>query len=449
MPTRLGVEVNLYGPGASVVAGEPLFIAGTTGEVVALGVPLDVLLVVVGEVHEVTADGGAAADNLVGDGLLAGLDRTEEVADVVGTLVDAFLGVLEEFALGLDIGGGDGAVGVVLATGVLGEDLAFADEFEASPVDLHLPFGAEEVDAKAVGVLDGDAVGVLQDDAAFVALVVGGVNFDGAAAVHPKSPLGDIKVVCAPVGDHATAELHVVAPAWKVVVHASWGEHGVVGTHRRGADPEVPVQSRFRLLLLEVARASGVPEGAFDALNLADDAVADEIDGGSKLAAGALHGAGLKDAAMLVHSVDDFDGFVDVVREGLFAVHVFAVAQCGEHGDGVPVVGSGDADRVDVLAAGDFTEVVVAFAILVLVAVVDALDGVIAPSGVDIAHGEHLGILAEEVAQEASTLLAHADEAHGDPVVGAPCGGWDDEGRGHGGGGTFEKGTAVLFHGAV
>ena len=141
-------------------------------------------------------------------------------------------------------------------------------------------------------------------------------------------------------------------------MNAARAEHRAVAPQRRRAAPEVPIQPRLRRFFRQVARAAGIAEAAFDLLNLADHAVAHQFARHAKFLHGALHGAGLQDAFVGRHGLENFDGFVDVVRQRLLAIDILAGAQRGECRNGVPVVGRGDADGVDVLAGDEIAEIV-------------------------------------------------------------------------------------------
>ena len=74
------------------------------------------------------------------------------------------------------------------------------------------------------------------------------------------SGLGDVEVMGAPVGDHATAVFTVSSPARKVGVNTAGAEDGVVGPDRGGAEPAFPVEAGFHFFLGEVAGNAGILE---------------------------------------------------------------------------------------------------------------------------------------------------------------------------------------------
>lgn len=146
-----------------------------------------------------------------------------------------------------------------------------------------------------------------------------------------------------------------------------------------------------------------------------------------------MHGAGLQDTFVLLHRLHDFDGLVDVVCQRLFAIDILSRTQRGERYDCVPVVGRGDADRVDVFPRNEFAEIVVSLTVAVPVVFIHLLLGVVASGGIHIANRHDACFLVEEIAQQTARLGAHADEPHGEAVagsgIGPPYPGWNDEGR--------------------
>ena len=174
--------------------------------------------------------------------------------------------------------------------------------------------------------------------------------FEGhrAGRIRAKPPLRNVAVVADPV--HELPAAPVGNPAPIPVAHA------LVGTRRRGADPEIPVETvrhRCARNAESVFQPCAVParQTNFDARDLADASVPHQLDGAAHLAARTLPAAGLPHAAVALDGADEGASFAKVVGEGLFAEDVLA-AVGGEHADGrVPVVRRGDEDGVDVVAA--------------------------------------------------------------------------------------------------
>ncbi len=161
-----------------------------------------------------------------------------------------------------------------------------------------------------------------------------------------------------------------------------------------------------------------------DGVDAAEDAVAHELGGDAELFRRALLRAGLENAVGLAHLLHELDGLADIVGEGLFAVDIFAGADGGDGDVGVPVVGRGDDNDVDIFAGDDLAEIVIRGAAGVGAAGLGGVGGVhgflgvLAAGGVDVADGEHLDIVTVEVAAEmAAHHFAHADAADGEALA--------------------------------
>lgn len=377
---------------------------------------------------------GTGADFDVADGAFTGTDAGEPVADVIVAFVELDLVFLE---VGFDEGLGGG--------------------FEFAAVDEDAAVGADEGDAVTGDVFDDGAVGVDELGAAFGIGLGRGEDFEGAAFVHAEAPLGDVEVVGAPVGDHATAVFAEGAPVGEVGMDAAGAEHGVVFAPGGGAEPEVPVEAGFGGFGGEVAPAAGAADADVNFLDLAEGAIADQLAGSTEFAGGALHGAGLEDATVFAYGIDQGSGFVDGLGEGFFAVDILA-SFGGENADeGVPMVGGGHDDGVDVGPGQEVAEVGVGGADLgavgsafLGVVLFDGIAGVVPALGIDVADGDdgHVGAV-ETVSEEVSALGTVADEAEVDFLggrhLGAPDAGREERGghgHGSGGGGSAEERTA-------
>ena len=102
---------------------------------------------------------------------------------------------------------------------------------------------------------------------------------------------------------------------------------------------------------------------AVDILDLSDAAVADDHAGGAELAPGALHGAGLEDAFEFFLSLHDQQRFLDGIGQRFFAVDILSGLHGGAGDVGMPVIGSCDADGVDLLILDDVAEIGDGFAL--------------------------------------------------------------------------------------
>ena len=377
------------------------------------------------------------SDLLIGNGFLAALDASEEVHHVLFAHVefDGSVGQIALFGL-LDLRRAVG-VSLILVGFVIvetGDGFAPDDEHKLAAVNQHFAARAKEMHAESVFVFQGDAAGIDQFRAAFGVGIGGRNHFHRAAVVHAQAPLGDVQVVCAPIAHHAAAILLEIAPIGKKpIAAAARTQHGVVAAQRRRAAPQVPIQSRLQGFLRQIARPAGIAEAALHVLNRADDAVAHQFARHAKFMHGTLHGAGLQDALVPLDGFDDFHGLVNVVRQRLLAIDVLAGAQRGQRDDRVPVVGRGDANRVNVLAGDEVGKIVVSGAVAVAMEFVHFLLGVVPADGVHVAHRQHARVLPEKIIQQAARLNAQADKAHGQARAGGrlrrPNAGGQEEGR--------------------
>ena len=338
---------------------------------------------------------------------------------MVLALVEPDLRVLEILLLGpLDLGG----AGRVSLAGERGDHFRAAPERESAAVHLDLSFRAEEIHAESALVFQDDAVGIDEFGPLARARFFRRQNLDRAAAVHAQAPLGDVEVVRAPVGNAPAAELPVAAPGGIMLVDPARAQRGVVRPHPGGPHPKVPVEPRFHRLLGEVARNRRTAEATLHALDLADRPVEHQLARHAEFFRRSLHRARLQHAPVRVDLPQENERLVDIVRQRLLAIHVLPAAE-GRHGDhGVPVVGRGDRDGVDVLAARDLAEVVICRALaaaprLLGVVLDDAPLGVVAAGRVHVANRQDLRVAPEEPAQKSSVLHPHAHKAHRQPRV--------------------------------
>jgi hypothetical protein len=94
--------------------------------------------------------------------------------------------------------------------------------------------------------------------------------------------------------------------------------------------------------------------------HLANVPALDQFDNLPEVRRRPLLAAGLDHAPVVARGLDHAAALLDGVRQRLFAVDVFAGLAGQDGGDGVPVVGSRDEDRVDILAIQDAAEIGVA-----------------------------------------------------------------------------------------
>src|ERR1700739_1384269 len=110
--------------------------------------------------------------------------------------------------------------------------------------------------------------------------------------------------------------------------------------------------------------------------------------------------------------------FGDGTRKRLFAVDVFFARGLFWSDDGVPVIGDGDHDGVDVVASEECAVIVDGGAVLVAVVAVDSVDGGLQMVLLDVAGGDNLAIVK---AQEGLCICrahhAPADNPDGDALM--------------------------------
>ena len=144
----------------------------------------------------------------------------------------------------------------------------------------------------------------------------------------------------------------------------------------------------------------------------------------------------MENASVFPDGGDEGGGLEDGVGEGFFAVDVLAGGGGGHGDEGVPVVGRGDDDGIDVRARQEFAEIVVDGAALEFgaglsgVVLLHDAPVVLAPGGVHIADRNDPGVgELEEAVHEAPGLDSAPDEPEPDGVVGADGSGPDAGGQ--------------------
>ncbi len=303
----------------------------------------------VGDVAKVAEGAGVVAFQDVGVLLAAvaaadGVDEVFKDVAVVELEVDfaevlaVALSVFEELALSDDAG-----FEVEFVVHDAGEVAHFADE--AAGFEDELGLAVVKDGELHVGCLA--LVGVV--GAVDVASADGDDGF-GESGVF-NGPAGDVHLMNALVADVAVAEVPEPVP---VVVN----EVAVEGLFGSGAEPEVEVHVAGDFFVGFVADA---PAG-FAAVAFGDEefAVLAAVNGGDLLgpaAAGAALGAVLDDAVVFAGGFNALTAFKDVVAAGFFDVNVFAGLASPDGDEGVPVVGRGDGDGVDVVVFQEITDV--------------------------------------------------------------------------------------------
>src|SRR5438093_4759514 len=157
-------------------------------------------------------------------------------------------------------------------------------------------------------------------------------------------------MVRAPVGHHPAGVLEPVA-------EGAVGALPDVFRLRGGAEPHVPVEPLRHRLGLERPAPRTVRDPRFDALDLAEAVVADQLAGEPKARVRPLLAAGLEDPAGLALGADELPALLDGEGERLLTVDIFAGLHRGIRDQGVPVVRCADNDGVDILPAQQLAEV--------------------------------------------------------------------------------------------
>ena len=406
----------LQRPGLAEFAREHRGRAGVVDELACGAVELELTT---GEDRGVTevADGGRVVrGHDVRDGAATGLHAVDEFLIVVGR-ARAAPGVRTEVLLPE---ARDGAR--LLATG--------DEEFALLADEAHAHERAADRQLEAVGVAHGVVIfgmGVPRGFPEFARAFDG----DGILGVLAHRPSGDVRVVADPVEQLPAAEVHVPAP---VEVE----DAGVVGELGRRPDPHVVIDfGRDLLARLRSGRHDVfVRAGAdLDLEDLAEHAVAHELDAAAEVGGGALPHARLPDAAVLLHRVGDGLALGPGLRERLLAVDVDAGAQERAADHAVPMVRQAVDRGVGLLLREHLAEVDILLrrghALLD-----DVLGSGLQHAAVDVADGDDLdALLGHQLAHVASALglQADADEleavTRGDRAVLAERRGRDDGGE--------------------
>ncbi len=255
----------------------------------------------------------------------------------------------------------------------------------------------------------------------------------------------------APVAHAAAAIFAVMPPLRKIFGHATRTQNGIVSALRRRAEPQVPVQSRFRRFFRQIAKDRGTAHRRVHFGDRADHAVAHQLARGAKFTHRTLHRADLKNSFVRAHGAHHRAALVDGVRHRFFAVNILARIRRRDRGERVPVVGRGDDHSVNVLARQQIAEIVVGIAAFVVSAFFlfgvggfDFVLGQIAAGRIHIAHRQHANVATRQAsAEQAVALFANANETerdlHARRRVRGEQTGAQHQRRGTGNDGCFQK----------
>src|SRR5262245_53396510 len=155
-------------------------------------------------------------------------------------------------------------------------------------------------------------------------------------------------------------------------------------------------------------------------LYLSDQSVANEFCRHMEVGFRALPRTRLPDALVLLHGFHDSLLLSDGARQRLFAENIFLLLARLDRYESVPMVGDRDHHRVNILAREHLAIIVIRFAVLVVVVLVDCIDGLLQRTLVEIAGGHNLAILfGHQHAGIVRTLHAPADDADNDALRGS------------------------------
>ena len=308
---------------------------------------------------------------------------------------------------------------------------AVIDAFQAVVVpDAHLP------DETFFAVVEGHVHGV-GGGLVVVEEVFGTGAADADGEIGLEGPAGLIDLVGAIVAHVAGAEVPTPVPLVVMTVF-------VEGHHFGGADPGVVIEAgregavRF---FADVGAVLGVPGlGHEDAAEAGGVGDFDGSDGAG--AAAGLH-AGLDDAVVFAGGFDKEAALAEVVGDGFFDVDIFASGAGENGGGGVPVVGSGDDDGVDLFIFEDAAEIGAA-ADLAVAGFIGGRLGLFQARLIDVAEmGEAGGGDAGKLlGHEGVAAAADADDADADRIR---RGSGEAAGKGQGAGRAEEE--ASIIHG--
>ena len=407
----------------------------------------------VGDVAEVAEGAGDVAfeDGAVEVGGFAAADDVDEVLHVaVGAF--EFFHDLARFVVG---GGGKVAVGHDAAAFAI-DDVADVD----AAVVVHAgSFGgagfgactggcaragfrgeaADFEDERGGGVVVDDDLGVGR--VAVVAVAEAAADAEGVAgqAGFAEEPAGDVHLVDALVADVAVAV--EVNPVPVVVNGAVFRGVAVGRDEGRGAGPEIVIDcgGNGRGRAGEADAVAAFVAEATGGGDFAEVAGLRPGDGFTEACAGADLRAGLGDAAGFLSGGDELAALPDVVGNGFFDVDIFAGLQGPDAHERVPVVGSGDGDRVEVGRGEELANVGKFFYRDAFFG--ESGGGAVEDGGVGVADGDDADAFDfAEAAEVVFTATVEAD--NGDADVGMSADDLAPGAGGESGGGGEQRGVA-------
>ncbi len=221
-----------------------------------------------------------------------------------------------------------------------------------------------------------------------------GLDLDRTCIIRCVTPLGDVVHMRAPAGDHAPAVGLDLKPSRPVIADLRMDPVLRERRFRGGAEPKVIIEVFRDGHRPRIARALIQGKPGANCVQLSDPLIPGQLAGHEKIYGRALLRARLEYPVVPAHGLDDLAAFGDRIGQRLLQEDVFAGVGGGDGNRRVPMVGSDDEDPVDVLAAQQLAEIGIGVAALVaFVGQLLGIDhvhqplGVLAPVGIDVAHG--------------------------------------------------------------
>src|SRR5262249_15325604 len=128
----------------------------------------------------------------------------------------------------------------------------------------------------------------------------------------------------------------------------------VIGLHRSGADPQVPVEPGGRLFrFLEADRVAVAGKEEVGLIDVANFPRVDKLNGLAPAPPPAALRAAGGNTLVLAGGLDKLRALPYIVRDRVLDVHVLASLHGPDGGESVPVIGGRDGDRVDAFVFED------------------------------------------------------------------------------------------------
>src|SRR5262245_18887941 len=157
----------------------------------------------------------------------------------------------------------------LMAGGFVEMDILFTNRFcddrfrctaEVAAIDNDFAGFADERYTSAFTMNDFHAILVNEPHALLGIDVFWRNDLDWPRFIHAEAPLGNVEMMCAPVGHHAARVFAVVAPIWKMIVHTARAKDGIVWPLGSRPEPGIPIETRFPWFLRQVTPFAGTTD---------------------------------------------------------------------------------------------------------------------------------------------------------------------------------------------